>query len=306
LKRTMTYLERDLAYGRLRIDFNDDGLYANISNFVGGKHSMFKLTKEFGKFQDFGLTFEHIFLLFANENAVRVIGFDSIRNCLFECVQNTEDGWSRNDLEISIDIIQIDRRISESWIHKSNGLSNLHNNVFLAANLFKVYLVRNDLSTQSSTIQRIFSAKSPSIKTPIHTIDQTVKKVCTGNDFILLLTQNGHVFSMGTGSRGELGIEPMEAQSSSPKSIEDFIEAEIEVQDIACGGWHGLALTSEKDVYAWGLNSDGQCGLSADEAKVLEIPHPINLAQSVKNIRAGMKSTFIELEDGSTVVYGKP
>jgi alpha-tubulin suppressor-like RCC1 family protein len=57
------------------------------------------------------------------------------------------------------------------------------------------------------------------------------------------LTQNGQVFSMGTGSRGELGIEPMEAQSSSPKPIEDLIVAEIKVDDIACGGWHGLALT---------------------------------------------------------------
>jgi alpha-tubulin suppressor-like RCC1 family protein len=48
---------------------------------------------------------------------------------------------------------------------------------------------------------------------------------------------------MGTGSRGELGVSPMEAYCDSPKLINDLAEAEIQVVDIACGGWHALALT---------------------------------------------------------------
>lgn len=69
---------------------------------------------------------------------------------------------------------------------------------------------------------------------------------------------------MGTGSRGELGTS-IEAHLDRPKLIEDLIDADIKVIDIACGGWHGLVLTSGRDVYAWGLNTDGQCGVSTDE-----------------------------------------
>lgn len=48
---------------------------------------------------------------------------------------------------------------------------------------------------------------------------------------------------MGTGTRGELGIQPMQAQCDEPKLIEDFIDANIQIADISCGGWHSLALT---------------------------------------------------------------
>lgn len=67
--------------------------------------------------------------------------------------------------------------------------------------------------------------------------------MCAGNDFVLLLTNAGHVYSLGTGTRGELGVLPMIAQSNEPRPVEDLMDAEIHVSDIACGGWHTLALT---------------------------------------------------------------
>jgi alpha-tubulin suppressor-like RCC1 family protein len=48
---------------------------------------------------------------------------------------------------------------------------------------------------------------------------------------------------MGTGTRGELGQQPMISYADEPKPIEDLLEADIRVIDIACGGWHALALT---------------------------------------------------------------
>jgi alpha-tubulin suppressor-like RCC1 family protein len=82
-----------------------------------------------------------------------------------------------------------------------------------------------------------------SIKAVTYHINQLILKTCAGNDFLLILTRNGHVYSMGTGSRGELGISPMEAHTDEPRPIQDLIDADIKVIDIACGGWHGLALT---------------------------------------------------------------
>lgn len=48
---------------------------------------------------------------------------------------------------------------------------------------------------------------------------------------------------MGTGTRGELGILPMEPQTDEPKPVEDLIDADIKIIDISCGSWHCLALT---------------------------------------------------------------
>lgn len=55
---------------------------------------------------------------------------------------------------------------------------------------------------------------------------------------------------MGTGSRGELGISPMEPCAKKPKPIQDLIDADIRIIDIACGGWHGLALTCKFKQFA--------------------------------------------------------
>ncbi|CAG7723219.1 unnamed protein product [Allacma fusca] len=53
--------------------------------------------------------------------------------------------------------------------------------------------------------------------------------IYSGYAFSLLRTDTGAVYSWGNGSRGEL----------------------------ACGGWHSLALTSDGDIYSWGWNEAG-------------------------------------------------
>ncbi|KAI6203670.1 hypothetical protein M3Y94_00583400 [Aphelenchoides besseyi] len=137
-------------------------------------------------------------------------------------------------------------------------------------------------------------------------MDNPIIKLATGNDFVVLLNRNGVVFTLGTGLRGELGNIPMLPRCDEPKQIEDFVETGIKIVDIACGGWHTLVLTVDYDVYAFGWNDEGQCGISQQESPIVEIPYPMNLAKPAIAIRANMKSSFVTLDDGTTESYGKP
>lgn len=66
--------------------------------------------------------------------------------------------WSREELtEIVLNVDNIDRKVPGSQLMETNMTDSLFNNekdVFLASNLFKVHLVRNDGATNTASIQR--------------------------------------------------------------------------------------------------------------------------------------------------------
>ncbi|EGT52611.1 hypothetical protein CAEBREN_12708 [Caenorhabditis brenneri] len=68
-----------------------------------------------------------------------------------------------------------------------------------------------------------------------------------GNDFLMFLDSTGNLFSMGTGTRGELGVGLIR-HVAEPVHIEQL--AGIPIEKVVCGGWHTVALTTGGDVYA--------------------------------------------------------
>jgi alpha-tubulin suppressor-like RCC1 family protein len=81
--------------------------------------------------------------------------------------------------------------------------------------------------------------------------------VSSGRYFSLALTSAGQVLAWGQGNHGQLGNGSF-VPSTTPVVVSTpsgtFISA------IACGGFHSLALTSTRQVLAWGLNGSGQLG----------------------------------------------
>ena len=47
--------------------------------------------------------------------------------------------------------------------------------------------------------------------------------------------------------------------SPTPKVLEGL--KEIKITMIACGDYHMMAVSNKSDVYAWGDNKEGQCGI---------------------------------------------
>jgi E3 ubiquitin-protein ligase HERC1 len=83
-----------------------------------------------------------------------------------------------------------------------------------------------------------------------------ILKVVAGNQVSMALTKCGEVWAWGSGTC--LGLGSAEAASLAPQLIEDFID--IFIVDISIGDSHCLALSQDCTVYAWGVNTMGQCG----------------------------------------------
>lgn len=68
------------------------------------------------------------------------------------------------------------------------------------------------------------------------------------------------VYSMGSNSCGQLGInDPYVQQKYSPVLIEVLLD-KYPVQ-VKCGDVHSLVLCRSGEVYSWGNNDYGQCGV---------------------------------------------
>jgi X-linked retinitis pigmentosa GTPase regulator len=86
-----------------------------------------------------------------------------------------------------------------------------------------------------------------------------ISGVACGEDFSLLLTPQGQVFSVGSNAQGRLGIGDTAAKYKNTPGLVKKL-ADFKVVQIACGWGHSTALTAEGTVYAWGSGSSGALG----------------------------------------------
>ncbi|XP_012264946.2 RCC1 domain-containing protein 1 [Athalia rosae] len=111
--------------------------------------------------------------------------------------------------------------------------------------------------------------------------------VACGFDHTIMLAENGDVYSMGMGTRGQLGHGDLE-DCDIPQIIEAL--AGLKVIQIAASGWHTAVVTDQGDLYTWGWNNNGQLGINVDDTKVFATPTAVDITnKDGKTIDAGVK-----------------
>ena len=82
-------------------------------------------------------------------------------------------------------------------------------------------------------------------------------------DCVVFITGDGKLFSMGSSSKGMLGLGPEmhHTKNVAIPIILDESNPDEPVIDIKLGASHFLALTSSGRVYGWGNNTNGQVGV---------------------------------------------
>ncbi|KYN39490.1 E3 ubiquitin-protein ligase HERC2 [Trachymyrmex septentrionalis] len=124
-----------------------------------------------------------------------------------------------------------------------------------------------------------------------------------GFDHTILLAENGDVYSMGMGIRGQLGHNELE-NCDNPKLIEAL--AGLKVVQISAGGWHTAVVTDQGDLYTWGWNSNGELGIENKDKKVYAVPTIVdfkndrgeNIEINVKKVECGNSFTICLTDDG--------
>ncbi|XP_031847417.1 RCC1 domain-containing protein 1 isoform X2 [Nomia melanderi] len=128
--------------------------------------------------------------------------------------------------------------------------------------------------------------------------------IACGFDHTILLSESGDVYSMGIGTRGQLGHNDLE-DCDNPTLIEAL--AGLKVVCISAQGWHSAVVTDQGDLYTWGWNTNSELGLPNMESKVVAVPTLINFTDDqnesveifVKKVECGNTFTICVTDDGT-------
>ena len=136
------------------------------------------------------------------------------------------------------------------------------------------------------------------------------KKVISGTNHVLILTEEKNIFAFGNKEYGQRGIDP--TTNINHLSI-NRINNEYNVDDIFTGDEHSFLIKNNNNnqiVKSWGLNTKGQLGigtsaLDGNDTNIFiptEIDFPKNL--KIKKISGGSGTSICLSEDNRVFIWG--
>lgn len=98
-----------------------------------------------------------------------------------------------------------------------------------------------------------------------------IVKIASGNDHLVLLSENGHIYTCGCGEQGQLGRVAARTASRNtrqgmrplltPGIVKFKISKKLQFDDIWAGNFCTFAKAHQKDdIYVFGLNNFNQIG----------------------------------------------
>ena len=87
-----------------------------------------------------------------------------------------------------------------------------------------------------------------------------------GDEHSLFVTKDREVYSMGANSFGQLGLGTDQG-SAVPQCVQTL--AQVRIVQVACGGAHSFAVSSEGTAYSWGRGDTGALGLGTTDHQSL-------------------------------------
>ena len=122
-------------------------------------------------------------------------------------------------------------------------------------------------------------------------VSLTIGHTCT-----FLLEASGKIWSVWTD------------EQKYPTVVEYFVENDIKIVDIKCGGRHILAIDSNYNVYSWGYNDLGQCGHDRGINASSSVSTPkliVDLAKyKIVKIDCGKNHSYCCSQDGNHWMFG--
>ena len=112
---------------------------------------------------------------------------------------------------------------------------------------------------------------------------------------------HGSLYTWGIGAEGVLGLGDAKDRASA-KPVGVFRGKQV--ADVSCGLLHAVAVTVMGEVWAWGANQQGQCGMGHMEP--LLTPHvvPALLGRSVHAVACGGAHTVVLTQEGEALSWG--
>lgn len=130
------------------------------------------------------------------------------------------------------------------------------------------------------------SSKTQLTPTSLKNLDKhTITQIATGDDHFLALTSKGHVFACGNGEQNQLGRKIVQRHKTHGLTPERLALKNIVL--VGSGSYHSFAVDQEGKVYAWGLNSYHQTGVSDEDGGYSDVISTPTVVESMSPEKHG-------------------
>ncbi|XP_055967110.1 probable E3 ubiquitin-protein ligase HERC6 [Sorex fumeus] len=129
-------------------------------------------------------------------------------------------------------------------------------------------------------------------------------QVSCGDHHSLALTEGGQLFSWGSNSHGQLGLEKKDLFQAEPSPVLSL--QGVPLAQVAAGGAHSFALSLSGTAFGWGSNCAGQLALSDQNAGPRYSPWAVGALRNlgVEFISCGGQHTAVLTQDGKVFTFG--
>lgn len=139
---------------------------------------------------------------------------------------------------------------------------------------------------------------------------KNIVQLAAGKDHMLALDSKGIVYAWGNGQQYQLGRRILERHRLSALEPHQF--GLYDIKYIASGDFHCFAIDKDDNVYAWGLNQFGQCGITdengeLEDGSLIVKPTIIPKLSGLKivEIAGGEHHTLALSSDGNVYSWGR-
>jgi alpha-tubulin suppressor-like RCC1 family protein len=152
-----------------------------------------------------------------------------------------------------------------------------------------------DASTDPTQSSPVLVATPPGV---------TFRQVSGGAAHALALDTSGNAYAWGSNFYGQLGLGVSGAVERTPLPV--VMPVGVTFTSVSAGDYHSLALGSDGNVYAWGLDMFGGLG---DDAAFVDQPAPVRVAAppgvSFVAVSAGSMHSLALASDGTVYAWGR-
>jgi len=130
---------------------------------------------------------------------------------------------------------------------------------------------------------------------------EKILSIACGRAHSLLYSESRKLFSFGGNEDSQLGHSDKQVELF-PRQIEEL--AQIKLKELSCGAYHSAVLTDKGEVYVWGQNIEGQCGLG-ENVEEISTPQKLELSYKIVSISCGYYHTAAVTDHGFIYIFGE-
>ena len=139
---------------------------------------------------------------------------------------------------------------------------------------------------------------------------KNITSLACGANHVIALDKKRDTFAFGAAQQMQLGRKPVERTRATGLIPRPMGFAKGKVTHVACAAYNGFAIDKSDNVWTWGLNSFGECGIEQDAGRAeAVIARPTKIQElhgaGVVSIQGGEHHTIAVTNSNDCLVWGR-